>query len=1593
MSCTIPYLRNLPLEEGTIAKLEEIDIDIKSELLSSGLFTIIKPNGLQLMLISANKELKEKQLEFIRKLNNQYPQDRTKQKGIIRIENIKLENNKPINNVVVVDVRVHQDANLNQEPPLEVDDNDMRLVLESFLKPPFEVKETTFEEYVTDDKKVANLTKMIGSLFEKVETFQGNFTEFGKPINSQFSSNVYDQLNRMRFLAEKIKNEDLVENLYQLNSLIFSANKILNSVVLRYEQTKQKIKELESISDRDEYLKNQKDIGEFFIELRELQHVLNFLSDFHVNNSDKNNPWSNRNIFQFEKGLREIVAKLYPDNTNKQNREYVEFILSNNTEDYTTIIGKLREQLKKDNIIVNDLFDQVHEVYKSSKKDNKSIIATIEESHYIISELKTNAVELQKDYLAEVIHSEVKELYDKDQIFESDKRVSNYATDPKIKAIVRNAGLGLDVLQIKGVTVNNDDFFKFFRDLLVTRQVTKENVDAIISIMESNKVNDKRAMFYATKEKIRGLLSLAEKDMDITDRFFEQRSQFDDIIVSTVAVLVQKELMKGDLENKLSLQEATRMLQSIGLSISDPKRKQYEELFQQEIVYIDDNDKLELATAEDIAFRNFIEVEGLKKGELIPYKARRGNAFVVEHNFGDYSAKRKIFEETLLDRTNNIFQLIKDKKFDDISKLNYTSFLNLFSTDRLGNKSLRGKFDVNSTKLESDIKKSIMKALRADFYSTNLKSRDNAIDILINKTTAFEDLAALLNEKGNSYFNYNTNIRELKSGELKQLIDEQKFTRSDLANHVSQGTNILVKVKEGEEFRFETVDLQDTYWEGLDVVGIYRYSNNLQVPINQNPAWIKLNQNLNQLSTEEKDKALKYYDFLVTKYRNSNNNLEAERVRHYLIQVPKIETKTLKDRLLTGLESIANVFKNLKYEEPNITPRLVRDEFGNLVRGSRDGRVLEPNEPTEFKTKQFLSGETNRRIKPTFANNITYEESEKDLFLSMHLFNASTTEYSKKRIAEPLVLTLSTMFKGDTTIGIEQRKAKIELFNKTTLQTGNNQDAVKPAKQSIAALERFMESYIYDEMVKDYNIKGVSAKKVTNFFKGLINFQVLAGNIISPVGNYLTGQTNNFLLSQGKKFGLSEKLLGDALLEYNKNVAIGQFMKDSFQTDITKQSKISQLILFFDAIKGDMLDLRSQVIPKNLLNRTLSYEKLFLGTSLAEHANQVPLMMAILKGTKLGDTNLYDIIEKKEGEFFEFNWEKAGIADDPAAQKKIILNTLTNITAANFSAHGQYAIMSKNEIQGNALLSMGLVLSNWIYPFLKTRYGKSEFNRFAKEFGEDGYQRQFLRSLFTRTNEALSEIQDYTKEEKTFKNYIKSIYKSKAIKAVPLDLLESLFKQPGFILDRLTGSSISKNSTKFNEWLYGDKSLDEYEQKRIALVRASSELTFFVGATLLGLYLNALHDDDEEEVGDVVKVLELFTARYANDTGQFLIASSPSSVVDWTLRKSKDPFAIARALDTNFSLIAQLIGWDFTEEGINFNIDDRYAKSGNGYEKGDLKIDRKLMKSVFSPLYQIYRFGELDDQLQYVKLLNKNSSNQNTNNEEELEQFAENREE
>lgn len=1611
MSCSIPYLHNFQksendknpgsISDSKIKQLEEIDIDIKSQLSSSGLFTVTnKKNSqdqlLKLMVLSVNDDIQKEQLKLIVEINEFYNRDRTNPKSAIYVQDVDInKDGKLTKNVVIVDVRVLENANLQNAKINDLDEitsqlreSDFIQVLQDVLSPPFVSKATNLDDYATNTEQIEFLNDILDTLSQKVGTFQSNFTDYGNAVKPQFSKSTYTKLNYLKKLADQIKNDESIDKISDLSTLIVKSNQILNYIYRRfsgdgYIGIKERIKKLDEITNKDEFLNQQKYIGEFFAELRELQHIFNFFSEFYIKSNKDKTGWEDRNLYAYERGLSELLLEVYPNYTFKERKEWLTNIFVGN---YDVVVETFKEKLKNENTTIENLDYKLEEIYKNSKSQSKSIVATLEETHNKINRMRQESIELQKEYLATIIHKQSQEIYTPENIWESDQRVSRYNSDPAIIQIMKKAGLSMDLLQVNKIAKTDDSFFTHFMNVLETKNVPEDIRLEIEKIMNENKANDKSAMFYADKNKIKSLLTLAAKDIDITDRFFEYGTQFDDYVLRMATTLVTKQLMMGEIENKNSLIEANKNLVKIGLGIKDPRRKEIEDKFQQEILYLEDEDKLEIAQNNDL----FIEVDGIKKGEKIRYKARVGRALVVENNKAEYEVMQRAFYSDLTKRVDEIFRLIKEDKIKDVYDINYADDLEINYVRKNGENSISNKFNIKYNS-ESKIKENIKKGLIRKFKNTHLKTVDNALEKMVSQTIEFEKMAELLNnrEKGHSYFKRNTYEREFKEGMFLEALENKTIDFNEI---VLSGSMMLAKVKIGDDIKYKYADISEPDL-GLnpneEVVSIFNYANEFKVPIKENLKWKVLKNELDNNSNMKE-----YYDYSLEKFKQVNKNLGAEYIKHGLIKVPKTTDKSLKQRLLSAGTATTDYIEGFKFKEPHTQPIMVKNDNGDMVRGDANGRILEEDEETQYKIKKLLSGEINKRIKPTFTNGIPFDETEDDLFLALHLLDASSTAYNKKKELEPIMLTLQTFFKGDEKIGINKREA----FNNNILQgTKNNLDTI-PAEQSAKALEHFINNFLYGFAAKDYNIGGTSVKQVTDSLKAIANFQVLAGNHIAAVSNLLTGQTNKFLLAQGKKYGLSEKIIIDSDKEYWGNVFNGNFAKDAVST-VFEQSLISQLVWFFDAIAGDMVDLKGQIIPKTLKDR-VGYGTLFFSTAMAEHVNQVPLMLAILRGYIMpSGVSFKDILTKNNNELFEVDWIKGGVdPNDQATIKRIYTEIKGKIEIANTSANGQYGKYSKNELQHDALFSMGLVFSNWIYASLKTRYGKQDMVTLAGEFIDDGYQRQFVRSIFSRFNEALDEVKLGIKKDNSLNGYIKAIINEKGIKGLSYGLFEVIAKQAGFVADRVTFSNLSKNSEKFNEWLYGNSEYDNYESKRIALIRASSELTFFVGAVLIGLFLKALNDDDDEESqSQVLKALELFTARYANDTGQFLFASSPSSSLDYVARKVKDPFALTRQFDTNTGLLSQLFGWDVNYDdgfGYNLKFDDRYAKSGSGYEKGDLKIEKKLMKSVFSPLYQIYRFGDLDQQLNYTKLLNKNSASTQTKvSEEELEQFAENREE
>jgi hypothetical protein len=99
-----------------------------------------------------------------------------------------------------------------------------------------------------------------------------------------------------------------------------------------------------------------------------------------------------------------------------------------------------------------------------------------------------------------------------------------------------------------------------------------------------------------------------------------------------------------------------------------------------------------------------------------------------------------------------------------------------------------------------------------------------------------------------------------------------------------------------------------------------------------------------------------------------------------------------------------------------------------------------------------------------------------------------------------------------------------------------------------------------------------------------------------------------------------------------------------------------------------------------------------------------------------------------------------------------------------------------------------------------------------------------------------------------------------------------------------------------------------------------------------------------------------------------------SNTVNFVAKTASSPLPAMRSYTNLMSTISQFTGVEYdSNEGINFTANDIYEKSGNGYEKGDFKLTRKLEKSVISPLWQMLKFANPSAQLEYLEMVNKNA--------------------
>jgi hypothetical protein len=174
--------------------------------------------------------------------------------------------------------------------------------------------------------------------------------------------------------------------------------------------------------------------------------------------------------------------------------------------------------------------------------------------------------------------------------------------------------------------------------------------------------------------------------------------------------------------------------------------------------------------------------------------------------------------------------------------------------------------------------------------------------------------------------------------------------------------------------------------------------------------------------------------------------------------------------------------------------------------------------------------------------------------------------------------------------------------------------------------------------------------------------------------------------------------------------------------------------------------------------------------------------------------------------------------------------------------------------------------------------------------------------------------------------------------------------------------------------------MEELTNMKMQILRANLEITVFFGAMVVGMMAKGLADDlddDETLKKAFLQNLELQSKRLNADLGFYLVFTNPSFAGDRLIAKLADPFAVTRLYDNNYSVLKALTMGEWEEDkktgesNFNWYIDDVYERKGPGYKKGDSKTVRKLEKSVFSPINQLYKLIYPEDQLAFMELMYK----------------------
>lgn len=266
--------------------------------------------------------------------------------------------------------------------------------------------------------------------------------------------------------------------------------------------------------------------------------------------------------------------------------------------------------------------------------------------------------------------------------------------------------------------------------------------------------------------------------------------------------------------------------------------------------------------------------------------------------------------------------------------------------------------------------------------------------------------------------------------------------------------------------------------------------------------------------------------------------------------------------------------------------------------------------------------------------------------------------------------------------------------------------------------ERKLKDYKVTMLRKDWNW---SVKKSANTLGLITAFQQLALNPVAGVINIVRAKLETFIEGAGGRyFNLKDAAKAEGI--YFQALGSGDFFED---LKGGKPSFLSEMLIEYDGIQGELIDELGKKIPGSLANKLFRRNHLFLMQQGGEHYVQTQLMVAMMLHEKV-KLNSGEEISLYEAKRREYKGTLKMSDTDWTSQSD--MDFRSKVKFVNTNMHGNYNKLDKALLQRKWWGSLLLMFRKHIYTGFASRYRAGYVNYQTGNYTE-GYYRTFMKGL------------------------------------------------------------------------------------------------------------------------------------------------------------------------------------------------------------------------------------------------------------------------